>query len=89
MMNADANHPAILALFVDGALRGKQGKNSITEAQVEDAVDTTVRLLAYLAVRPAAPPPPLSPPILPPSCVAPAVPPPFHRVTPLVPQYLL
>lgn len=49
VMNSDSNHPSILALFIDGALRGKRGKNCIAEAQVDEAVAVTLRLLVFLA----------------------------------------
>jgi hypothetical protein len=45
------NHAEILATYVDGVLRGRKGATSLTEAQIEDAVEHLVQVFMFLAVR--------------------------------------
>lgn len=51
VLNNHAAHPEILATYTDAALHGKRGKDSIGEAQIDDAVVLIVELLPYLSVR--------------------------------------
>jgi hypothetical protein len=43
-------HPEILATYLDAALRGRKGTTSLTEAQIEDAVERVVQVFPMLAV---------------------------------------
>ena len=45
------NHAEILATYVDGVLRGRKGATSLTDAQIEDAVEHLVQVFMFLAVR--------------------------------------
>ncbi len=47
-MNSDADHPEMIALYLDTALRGRLGKMS--EKQIEDTVRECLELLRYIAV---------------------------------------
>ncbi len=47
----EPSHPEILATFMDGLLRGRKGPASLTESQVEDALEGAVQLFELLAVR--------------------------------------
>jgi hypothetical protein len=51
VLNSHAAHPEILATYTDAALHGKRGKDSIGEAQIDEAVVLIVELLPYLSVR--------------------------------------
>ena len=52
VLNADANHAIILATYADFALRGKRGKDSLSDSQIEDAVAGVVKLLRFFCVSP-------------------------------------
>jgi hypothetical protein len=50
VLNQHQLHPEILATYVDTALHGKRGKDSISEGQIDEAVTWVVDLLPYMSV---------------------------------------